>query len=253
MLNENLIWRIEDACLKAWPALHEKIIDGWLLRFAHGLTRRSNSANPLRSTLDATDALIAACETEYRERGLPVYFRIPSIVSPAMPARLNQLGYRSEGESLVLHADFAEATAQEDAAVLMMSHPTEEWFSTMARLQKHDQVKAGIYRRIVGSIKARAAFAGLRHEGRMVALAYGVLHDGLLCLESVITDEYFRGQGYARRTLRALFAYARRSATGGPCLQVQADNTSALALYKNLGLREVYRYHYQKKEVTLNS
>jgi GNAT superfamily N-acetyltransferase len=170
-----------------------------------------------------------------------------------MPARLNQLGYRGEGESLVLHADLADATAQEDAAVLMMSHPTEEWFSAMARLQKHNQAKAAVYRQIVGSINVQAAFASLRHEGRMVALAYGVLHDRLLCLESVITDEAFRGQGYARRTLRALFAYARQSAMVGPCLQVQADNTSALALYQNLGLREVYRYHYQKKDIALNS
>jgi hypothetical protein len=87
MLNENLIWRIEGVCLKAWPALHEKAIDGWLLRFAHGLTRRSNSANPQHSTLDTSDALIASSESEYGERGLPVYFRIPSIIGPAMPAR----------------------------------------------------------------------------------------------------------------------------------------------------------------------
>ena len=75
----------------SWPALHEAVIDGWLVRFAKGLTRRANSANPLRGERSCSDALISRLEGEYRQQTLPVYFRIPSIIGPAMPDRLRTL------------------------------------------------------------------------------------------------------------------------------------------------------------------
>jgi N-acetylglutamate synthase len=243
---ENLVWRIEGACFNAWPALHEAVIDGWLLRFARGMTRRANSANPLRSERNDSDAVISRLEGEYRKHKLPVYFRIPSIIGPAMPSRLAQLGYEAEGESLALYADVKDAHVRADTEVAVAIRPDEEWLSAIARLQGHSPPANVVYRQIIGSIKVPAAFAALRHEGMIVSLAFGAIHDGLLCIESVVTDQAFRGRGLARRMLGALTAHAQ-SQIAGVCLQVQADNTAGIRLYEDLGLRELYRYHYQGK------
>ena len=245
-LDDDLAWRIESACFNAWPALHEAVIDGWLVRFAKGVTRRANSGNPLRAGRNDSDALISRLEGEYRRRQLPVYFRIPSIIGSAMPNRLAQLGYEVEGESLALYGDVGDAPVRADAGVAVAARPDEEWLSAMVRLQGRSMPANAVYRQIIGSIRVPAAFAALRREGVMVSLAFGAIHDGLLCVESVITDQAFRGCGFARRMLGALVAHARPQ-IAGVCLQVQADNAAGRRLYSSLGLREFYRYHYQAR------
>ena len=93
-------WSAERALRMAWPALEEEARGDWLARFAPGVSRRSNSANPIRAALCDVEADIAACEELYRVRGAPALFRLPSLVEAAADARLDRLGYACEGETL---------------------------------------------------------------------------------------------------------------------------------------------------------
>jgi ribosomal protein S18 acetylase RimI-like enzyme len=120
----------------------------------------------------------------------------------------------------------------------------------MANLQGQTPEQAAIYRGVVGSIVLPAGFAGLREDGEWAALAYGAVHDGLLCCESVIAHPQKRGRGLARRMMKALFAWAGIHGARDVCLQVAGDNGPGLALYRSLGLgRELYRYHYRREAV----
>jgi GNAT superfamily N-acetyltransferase len=245
MADRALEWRVEETCLNAWPALREVLLDGWVLRFSEGLTRRANSANPLRPVAHAD---LRACETLYRRLGLPTIFRVVSLIDPAIDERLAETGYTGEGESCVLYAPIEDIGASRDPDVRLLDQPTAEWFSAMATLQNHSSGQASTYRRIVGQLAIPAAFAALSDEEGTVALAYGALHNGLLCYESVITDRRRRRQGWGRRIVYTLTAWARDQGVVGACLEVEAHNAPARALYDAIGLKtELYRYHYWRE------
>ncbi|RVA73250.1 GNAT family N-acetyltransferase, partial [Mesorhizobium sp. M7A.F.Ca.CA.001.11.2.1] len=92
------------------------------------------------------------------------------------------------------------------------------------------------------------AFVSYERDSQIAALAYGVIRNGLLVVESVETDGRFRQQGLGRKTVGGLIGWARRAGAHAACLQVVADNTPARALYASLGFsRELYRYHYRRK------
>ena len=247
MTAAGLEWRVEETCLNAWPALRQVLLDGWVLRFSEGLTRRANSANPLRGPRETGNDLIAACEALYQRRQLPTIFRLPSIIDRDLDERLDALAYGLEGESCVRYGDLTAVEAASDPDVQLLSRPSREWFAAMAALQKHGAEQRRTYRRIVGAIAIPAAFAALAVDGEFVALAYGAIHDRLLCYESVITDPRRRRRGYARRVIASLAAWAKDQGAEGACLEVEAHNPAALALYDVVGLKtELHRYHYRR-------
>ncbi|MGX8007768.1 GNAT family N-acetyltransferase, cg3035/Rv0428c family [Mesorhizobium sp. ORM8.1] len=95
--DDDLNWRIEQACREGWPAATETIVDGWLFRQSGGRIRRTNSANPLRGDRGAPDGVIDAAETFYASHGQTPLFRVPDIANELETA-LEQRGYQREGE-----------------------------------------------------------------------------------------------------------------------------------------------------------
>ena len=248
MPSRNLCWRIEETCLNAFPSLKRVLLGTWLMRFSEGLSRRANSINPLRAEYHDLAAAVAAGPPLYRAQGLPTIFRVPSIVDPAVDDGLAAHGYTSEGESCVLHAPITDVAAAADPAVRLLTAPSPEWLAAMAALQGHSAEQSAIYRRIVGAIAVPARFALLAIDGAPASLAYGALHDGLLCYESVITDPRRRRQGLGYRVIAALADWARECGAEAACLQVEAGNAPGRALYRRFGLTtELYRYHYRRE------
>jgi len=242
-----LAWRVEATCLNAFPSLKQATLAGWLLRFSEGLSRRANSANPLQPDHAPSEAVIDPIEALYRRQGLPAIVRVPSFLA-AIDAPLAARGYTSEGESCVLYGAVDGVAAVADLGVELSPHAGTDWLAAMAALQGHSAAHRQTYRRIVRAIAVPAAFAGLRIDGRLAALAYGAVSDGLLCYESVITDPRRRRHGLARRVIGSLAGWARQEGARGVCLQVEATNTPALTLYDGFGLTtELYRYHYLRQ------
>ena len=93
------------------------------------------------------------------------------------------------------------------------------------------------------------AFAAAFEAQRIVSIAFGAIHRGLLVLEAVATDPGHRGRGHARRGVTALNDWGLANGARGACLQVLADNEAGKALYRSCGFcRMLYRYRYHRQD-----
>ncbi|MEU6511137.1 MULTISPECIES: GNAT family N-acetyltransferase [unclassified Streptomyces] len=78
-------------------------------------------------------------------------------------------------------------------------------------------------------------YLGIRHEGRLVAMAGERLRlPGWTEISAVCTDPGYRGQGLATRLVRAV-AWGIRERGDTPFLHAAADNAPAIRLYESIG------------------
>lgn len=249
MMDETLSWRIERVCQRAWPALEEERLGDWCLRFAGGYTGRANSANPLSAAPGGIERAIATSQSRYRARGLPSIFRIPSFLDPAVDVGLAANGYTSEAESIVLFgADDGWRLQGGDADVELTNDPMPYWLASAAHLRAQGPDVTPHFARIIAALDRPVAFASLRQRGAVVATGFAVVAEGLTCLEAIVTDPAWRGRGFGRRLVMELLAWGARLGATGACLQVEADNAPARAVYARVGFgQEIYRYHYRRE------
>jgi GNAT superfamily N-acetyltransferase len=240
-------WRVEATCLRAWPALSEIESGDWVLRFGKGLTRRANSANPVREPASGFDTVLARCRELYPAIGLPVVIRVPSIIDAGIDRRLDDLGFKTEGASLVMHAPIANGTGESDPTIVVMTKATPTWLSAQAELRALSARDADVFATIVSRIRSEAGFAAVVQDGKFVSLGFAVISDGLVCFEAVITHPNHRSRGLASRLVSALLAWAKLRGARDACLQVEAGNSSALSVYRRLGFETIHAYHYRRQ------
>ncbi|RRO19925.1 GNAT family N-acetyltransferase [Saccharopolyspora rhizosphaerae] len=80
-------------------------------------------------------------------------------------------------------------------------------------------------------------YLGIRHDGRLVAMAGERMRPPGWCeISAVCTDPAFRGRGLASRLVKAL-VHEVRAHGEQPFLHAVAGNTGAIALYERMGFR----------------
>ena len=134
------VWRVEEACFNAFPALKHVILEGWLLRFSEGQPRRTNnSVSPMRADCANVAAVIDAIESVYQRNGVPTLFRVPAFMAEACDASLAAHGYSREEDSCVIYGDIAAVGAVPDAQVELSPSANIEWLAAMGDLQGYSQ------------------------------------------------------------------------------------------------------------------
>ncbi|MCE7026496.1 GNAT family N-acetyltransferase [Jiella avicenniae] len=249
MATAELCWRVEEACRNARPSPVEIEIDGWLLRAAGGPVRRINCVSPPRRRAADPVAILPEVEAIYAKLGRPAIFRVPSLVR-GIDAPLEERGYGLQAPTRVLYTDLARRPRTSNPAVELVDAVGEDWIAAFTTIGAASAEAVATFRQSVGCIVLPKRFAGLRIGDSLAAIAYGVIHRGLMVVEAVATHPAHRQRGHAGAVLDALMSWAVESGARGACLAVVSDNEPALALYRSLGFRrELYRYHYRRNDI----
>ena len=260
------IREIEEASLNAWPPLRQLLLDGWLLRFADGFTRRANSVNPLYGGRLEVARKVELCEAHYEGAPLGCVFRItPFSDPPELDGLLERRGYRREAETSVQVLESLSGNPQagagelplaelplaelllEEGEALRMSAGGEDWPALFGRMNGVAARHLPALRGILANIAAHRTFATLLVEGSPVACGLGVRERETVGLFDIVTEPAERRKGHSRRLVSGLLARAAAQGARRAYLQVMLDNSAALPLYEQLGFRELYRYWYRIK------
>ena len=264
-LDAALIQRVEEASLNAWPALHQMLLDGWLLRLSNGFTKRANCIVPLyqrdHAALASPDDDRAAmlldriryCENLYSREQLQTVFRLTDHLPVAsLDELLARRNYALLDETHVqlLDLDEANRTSAVPLATDLHFHvvPIAAWLRAYTRVAAMSRRDAELHAALVRSIRLDCAFAILQDpSGNTVACALGVLEQDLLGLFDLITTPAARGRGCAAHLLQHLLRWGQERGAQHSYLQVVASNSPALRLYERLGFRNLYRYWYRQR------
>ena len=122
----------------------------------------------------------------------------------------------------------------------------DNWFNAHVRLNKIER-HAATFKAMLGSIVQPKCFSRIEHRGRIVACGLAVLEQDTVWLFDIAVREDFRKRGFGTQLIYSLLRWGKNHHAYQGYLQVMQENQPALALYKKLGFKELYKYWYRTR------
>lgn len=218
-------------------------LGGWLLRADAGFTRRANSVLPLRQPGMPMGEALERAHAWYAARSLPLLVQVPLSARRLLDADLAERGWPAEAHTrlLVARLDMLHASPA-SASVLLRDQPDDGWLGAY-----RDGAGTTEQGRALLSRHDRVCFASVRINERVVAVGRGTVDDGWLGVMAVEVDPSHRRQGLATAVLGALWQWGRENGAVRSYVQVLADNTTAAAMYEQVGYYLHHEYHYRRE------
>ncbi len=247
---------IEIASRRAWPALEEHETPAGVLRYAAGVSRRSNSMNPLCDRSVDAVSVIQSSEDFFAPRKLPSVVRVTaplghmSASQYLLDGMLQERGYRMESPTMVMVAPVQAGSERVEAPAYSQQQWLEAWYRVKAMPTESLSVHAAMLARIEDPHYLALRFNALSAP---LATALAVHSQNCLGLFGVATAEQARRQGQAQSLLRELLAWGAGRGARYAYLQVETANMAARQLYEKHGFQEAYSYWYRVKNLSLTN
>lgn len=210
-----------------------------MLRATPGLDRaRSNHAlTPVRAlAVEELEPALDRAAAFARRHGIRLGIQVsPDHLHAELERLLDERGWEAQWPTVVM----AAAPGMTDAGdgLIVENHASVQWAAAWARCEGRPDVQAHVDT-VFALLRGRARFARLGDD----AVAIAVPGEGLLGLYCIAVAPQRRRTGLGRAIVTALCA---RDPEATPYLQVDARNGGAIALYRQLGFEEAYRYRHR--------
>lgn len=238
----------EELSLNAWPALQTKLYDGWLLRFANGYTKRSNSISPLYPSRLPLDEKIRNCEFEYQKQKMVVTFKLTED-QLELDHELANRNYSRLDETSVRALKMQDYQNNRPLGIVTEDILSDSWFQdwincSTIQTPKLQQAAHNILQNINGDR------IGVRKKvnGETVGCGFGVIEREHMGLFDIVVSKDYRSKGYGRDIVNGILCAAISRKVKVAYLSVVVGNTHAENLYQSIGFQEIYRYWYRQKK-----
>lgn len=256
-MSENLIStnikKIEDLSLNAWPSWQMQVYDGWILRYSHFYTHRTNCVEEIGVPEIPLAEKIMFCEDAYKWWGTPCIFKISPITSPGLDGLLKDRGYGIEHVTTVMTRSLddlpAPGTRTGPNAVPMLrvtDRVDAFWLDTLFSLKGdvsplHRQIVPNMY----AAIPKREIPVLILAGGEAVASGLGILDRDAVGVYAIHVREDYRRRGFARLVVSEILSRAKNQGAKFAYLQVVSSNLPAKSLYRSLGFHERYSCYFR--------
>lgn len=243
---------IEEWTCRTWPALETLTLDGWLLRFARGVTGRANAVYPLYPSMRDVSEKIELVEQHYRQRALPPMFKLaePLLQHQRLDGMLALRGYERYNESLVMTCEMLPKSLKTQHETVIEGY-SARWVAEYVGLRGIDTAHIPIYQDILSiPTGGPALFARVYHDGQVIGMGVLRASQGLGGIYCMVTHPEYRRGGVATSILAKLMDTAQQRGVTRFFLHLATENAAAQAVYQRCGFVFAYRYGYRRSAVT---
>ncbi|MFX1385805.1 MAG: GNAT family N-acetyltransferase [Promethearchaeota archaeon] len=259
MYKQEEIKKLQEILMNSWPAHHYYFLNGWILRFTHGITARANSVFPLNYTgnLDTIDKDIELVEKAYYAYNLPAIFTLPDFFKPSnLDIKLLEHGYQQLGcITYTMIASIQELrgeTINERFRYELHSERVTAFSNFLATYSQRDQEAQQVLDALANRIIIpEKRFIIAKHENKTVGTLMGILDPhGFLYIVDVFIHPDFRHQKIATSMFfKIIKEWGTLNEINTVWLQVETENKEAMNLYSSLGMKKAYSYYYLEKSL----
>ncbi|MCI8308495.1 MAG: GNAT family N-acetyltransferase [Lachnospiraceae bacterium] len=249
-MKKNLISKIEDLSINAWPSFKIELYDNWLIRFSHQYTLRTNCVEQLGPSTIALSEKIDYCESIYTDYNSPCTFKITPLITGNFDSLLAERGYSRLNETNVMTMPLKGRSfhAGSGIHVELSDTITNDWIFGVFRLNNvtnpiHHEIVPNMFK----AIPKKTIVAKIMHDGQMAASGLGILDRNDLGLYAIYTHVSYRGRGYARAICNTILNKGKSLGAAHSYLQVLKNNPPAIHLYESLGYNAQYSYWFRQK------
>jgi len=134
-----MIQKIEELSMNAFPALSTVLVNGWILRFSNGYSKRANSINPIYACSLDIQKNIQMCDEMFKKNNLDTVFKLTEKEEVyEIDDILNGQGYAYEAKTNIMLKNIPgfQITEEEKKDVVIYNELRDDWFNGFVCMNK---------------------------------------------------------------------------------------------------------------------